>query len=175
MPEQLIKEAKNGNKEAFEKLILYYQQDLYKIARARLNNIEDICDAIQETILSAYKSIKKMKNPSKFKFWLIRVLINKCNDVYRINHKHPDISFDSLDANTLLCYSTDLETNIEFFNLLKNLTVEERTIIILYYMDNYSSKEIAHILKLNNNTVKSKLSRIRKKLEKDLKEVYEYE
>ena len=175
MTDELIKEAKKGNKKAFEKLVLYYQQDLYKIARARLNNIDDICDAIQETIMAAYKSIKKMHDASKFKFWLIRVLINKCNDIYRNNKKHNNVSYDYLDADKFLSNSNDLETNIEFLNLLKKLDIEEKTILILYYLDNYTTREIAQILKLNANTVKSKLSRTRKKLEKDLKEVYKYE
>ena len=64
--EELVAEAKKGDKDAFTQLILNIEDDLYKIARTRLNDQEDILDVIQETIISAYKSINKLKkNPTE--------------------------------------------------------------------------------------------------------------
>ncbi len=80
---QLIKKAQKGNKDAFNELMLYYEKDLYNIAKSRLYNEDDVCDAVQETILIAYQSIGKLLNPSKFKLWLIKILINECNKVYK--------------------------------------------------------------------------------------------
>lgn len=53
--ELMIKRAQKGDKEAFIKLMEKYTQDMYKVAKSRLNSEEDVGDAIQETILSAYK------------------------------------------------------------------------------------------------------------------------
>ena len=77
MNEELVNESKNGNKEAFTELILKYQKDLYRIAKMRLADDYDIDDAIQETMITAFKSIKKLKENKYFKTWIIRILINK--------------------------------------------------------------------------------------------------
>ena len=78
---ELIEKAKQGCIESFEKLILYYQQDLYRIAKIRLNTNDDISDAIQNTIINIYKNLKKLKNNTYFKTWIIKILINECNKI----------------------------------------------------------------------------------------------
>ena len=60
--EELVKKAKIGDKDAFSTLILLLEKDLYKIAKMRLKDDEDVYDAVQETILIAFKSIKKLKH-----------------------------------------------------------------------------------------------------------------
>lgn len=91
--EELIQKAKNGDKEAFTTIMLSLEKDLYKIAKTRLKNDDDIYDAIQETIIEAFKSIKKLKNTEAFKTWIIRILINKTNDIFRRKkHKKRDIA-----------------------------------------------------------------------------------
>lgn len=85
--EELIKRAKDGDKEAFTTLMLSLEKELYKIAKARLKNDDDIYDAIQETIIEAFKSIKKLKKIEAFKIWIIRILINKTNDIFRRRNK----------------------------------------------------------------------------------------
>lgn len=74
--ENLIKAAKNGDKEAFTELIFEIRHDLYKIARLRLSCNDDIEDAIQETIIEAYKSVKSLRNTTLFKQWIIKILTN---------------------------------------------------------------------------------------------------
>ena len=81
--EQLIKLAKEGNQEAFTKAILLIEDELYKIARARLDCESDIEDAVQETIIEAFYSLKKLRKIEYFKTWIIRILINKCNRIYK--------------------------------------------------------------------------------------------
>ena len=81
--DELILMAQTGDEEAFANMILYIKDDLYKIAKTRLANETDIEDAIQETMIETYKSIKKLNDPNKFKKWVIKILINKCNRIYR--------------------------------------------------------------------------------------------
>ena len=59
--EQLIEKAKNGNTEAYTQLVILLQNDLYKIAKTRLNEEADICDAIQETMITRLSTSKKTK------------------------------------------------------------------------------------------------------------------
>ena len=82
----------------------------------------------------------------------------------------PEISYESLEEKRQL-YEEDLELkkvieNINFPNIIDFLNVEERTIITMYFLEEYKIKEIAEILNLNVNTVKSKISRIKEKIEK---------
>lgn len=65
--EELILMAQAGDEEAFTNMILYIKDDLYKIAKTRIANETDIEDAIQETMIETYKSIKKLNDPNKFK------------------------------------------------------------------------------------------------------------
>lgn len=95
--EELINRAKKGDINALTDLIYDLKEDLFKIARTRLSQLDDIEDAFQETILEAHNSIKKLRDPNKFKSWIIIILINKCNRIYRKN-KRNNISFEKLEV-----------------------------------------------------------------------------
>lgn len=163
--EKLVKAAMNGDKEAFVQIIESLKIDLYKIAKVRLKDEEDILDAIQDTIVSSYKSIKKLTNPEKFKKWIIKILINKCNNIY-LQRKEKSIPFDEVSEN--LIQSENDYNNLEMEDILKYLTEEEKMIITLYYLEDYKSKEISWILDMNENTVKTKISRAKSKLKQKL-------
>ena len=83
--EELILKAIAGDKDAFTLVILEYEQELYKIAKMRLISDYDICEAIQNTMILAYKHIKKVKEVKYFKTWIIRILINECKKIYKRN------------------------------------------------------------------------------------------
>ena len=155
--DKLVMKAKKGDKDSFSQLIYIYQNDLYRLAKSRLNEEQDVYDVIQETIISAYESIQKLHKPSSFKSWLFKILINKCNDVYK--NKTNDIE---LDENLKLVNnsSSSFELN-EYLNILSN---DEKTIIILHFIEGYSFKEISKILEINENTVRSKLHRAKAKI-----------
>lgn len=173
MVDELIREAKKGNINAFEQIILNYKNCLYKIARTRFSNIDDIEDAIQETIISAFQNIHKLKDTTKFKSWIITILINKCN---RINRKKSklNVSYDDINAERYVSKS-DLSSSLNFEELMKILDKDEKTIMTLYYSENYTSKEISKILKINDNTIRRKIANARKKIERNLTEVENYE
>ena len=170
MLDELIKRAKKGDNKAFQELIIYYKNDLYKIAKTRLSNIEDIDYAIKETIISAYESIHILVNLSKFKSWIITILINKCNAIYNRKQKDNIVSYDFMEGEKFIPKVHDINSNIEFDALLRPLNSDERTIVVLYYNEGYKVEEISKILKINSNTVKTKLYRARKKIMEDLKE-----
>ncbi len=168
--EELVKEAKSGNKEAFTNLILLLQKDLYRIAKVRLNNNEDIYDAVQETILIAFESIKKLKKIQYFKTWIIKILINQTNNIYRQKNNKKIISYENIEQNKI--YNSDniekVDTILDFEFLCKILQYEERIIVTLYYMEKFTDKEIGKILNLKENTVKTKRTRAKEKIKKIL-------
>lgn len=165
--ENLIREAQNGNKIAFNKLITFYEQDLYKIARTRLN-LDDACDAVQETIIKIYKSLNKLSKVSSFKSWMIKILINECNDIYRKNISQNIVSYENYENETYFI-EKDFE-EIDFNSLIKFLEYEERIIIVLFYLEGYKTREISKILNINHNTIRSKLLRAKIRIKEYLKE-----
>ena len=75
----LVNQAIQGDREAFIRLIRDIENSLYNTAKSMLRKEEDVADAIQETILNAYKSVHTLREPRYFKTWLFRILINECN------------------------------------------------------------------------------------------------
>lgn len=171
---ELVLKAKKGDKDAFTELILQLEDDLYKIARTRLNNQEDIFDAIQETMISAYKSIGKLKKAEFFKTWIIKILINKCNDVYKNIHNAEldETVIGKQDINNPI---NNLDDNLNFEYIMKILNYDERISMTLYYLEEYTTKEIGELLKTNENTIKTRIRRAKEKVKENLKGVHNNE
>lgn len=172
--EELIKRAKKGDKEAFTQAIIEIKNNLYKIAKVKTSNEDDIQEIIQETMLDAYKYIKKLKEPDKFKAWIIKILINNCNKYYRKKYRENEI-YDNYDIEFYkenIKYNQEqqlIEDTLDFYEMIKNLKYEERIIIVLYYGEKYTTKEISKILNINENTIKTKLSRAKGKIKSTYK------
>lgn len=163
--EELVLLAQRGDVEAYTNLILEIKNDLYKICKARLYNNDDIDDAIQETMIQSYKQIKKLRDVSKFKHWIIKILINNCNKIYRQKKKYTTIDEDyNIEKIKLESNIEKMESDVNFYTLIKDLKYEERIIIILYYMKDFTLKEISNILNININTVKTRLYRAKEKI-----------
>ena len=82
-----VNEPNNSNPEAFERLINTVKVKLYKTGMAILKNDDDVCDAIQETLISAYKNFESLREKQYFDTWITRILINKCYDIIKKNKK----------------------------------------------------------------------------------------
>ena len=157
MTEHLLRKAKKGDHDAFCALMDTQTQSMYKIARTYLQNDEDAADAIQDTILSCYENLLSLKNNRYFKTWLTRILINKCCDI--LHRKKRMIYSDTLPETTV--YEDDYET-AEWHQVLAPLDEKYRIILLLYYMEDFSTKEISDILDLKISTVKTRLQRGRR-------------
>lgn len=168
--EHLVIKAMNGETEAFTELIKLIQNDLFRIAQARLKNIEDINDAIQETMITSYNSIKKLKNAQYFKTWIIRILINECNKVYNNNKRRINLFNKVTTDNKVIEIKNadivDADNRLELEQVFDMLNYDERICIVLFYNSNYSLIEISNILDLNPNTVKSRITRAKQKIKK---------
>lgn len=169
--EELIEKAKKGDTEAFGTLIISVEKDLYKIAKARLLNEDDVNDAVQETIIKAFKSIKKLQDAKYFKTWIIRILINKSNDIYKTKNKNVVLFNDIRDDQKENSYTNEnIDIKLDFNFICNKLKYEDRLIIILFYVEGFTDKEIGKIMKLNENTIKTKRTRAKQKI-KDILEL----
>ncbi len=167
--EELIEKAKKGDKEAFTDLILKNQVKLYKIAKTRLKNEVDIEDVIQETMLILYTKLGKLKDNTKFEIWLYRILINQCNNQYR-KSKVKLVSLDAIENQKEYSQKIPIEDKLDYEKLLKGFPSQEQTILLLYYSNGYTTKQIAEILNKNENTIKTKLRRMRQKIKEKWEE-----
>lgn len=171
--EDLLKRAVKGDKTAFSSIVLEYQHQLYKIAAARLDNENDIYDATQNALISAYRNIKKVKEISFFKTWIIKILINECNLIYRKRHKRI-ISFEETEIDKYISLNDaykEVESSFDFHLLLKPLNPEESMAITLFYCSDLSIKEISRLTKTNENTVKARLRNAKIKIRNNIKEM----
>ncbi len=169
--EALVEKAKKGDTGAFTELILDIKNELYNIAKTRLSDDNDINDAIQETMISAYKNINKLKEDKYFKSWIIKIMINECNKIYKSKYKNKNI-FNKLVHKEIDNYDYNIQnvnSNIDFELLINSLNYEEKIIITLFYNSNYSIKEISDILNINSNTIKSKISRSKQNIKNKYK------
>jgi len=167
--EQLIEMAKKGDEDAFTELVVSVEVAMYKIARTRLNNEEDIKEAVQETIIQCFKSIKKLKKPEFFKTWIIRILINNCNKIYNKNRKENEVLYNDQISNDLsFNYTDEVDSSIDFDYLIRNLKYEERLSLTLFYSEKLTTKEIAKLLKVSESAIKNRLLRARNKLKKEV-------
>ncbi|MEX2104755.1 MAG: sigma-70 family RNA polymerase sigma factor, partial [Bacilli bacterium] len=78
--ELMVHAAKNGDDDAFYRLILDNKEKMYRIAYSYFKNETDALEAIQEVTYRAYVRIKKLREPQYFNTWLIRIMINYCLD-----------------------------------------------------------------------------------------------
>lgn len=161
----LVKKAKRNDYQSFCELIEKIKKDLYLIAKTRLKSEDDIADAIQETIITCYNNIKFLRKETSFKSWAIKILINKCNKIYK-NPNNVNISIESNNINDFLEATENNYEKLNFENLIKDLNHEEQLILTLYYYSRYTTKEISQITKIKENTIKSKINRAKEKLHK---------
>ncbi|MGL4911585.1 MAG: sigma-70 family RNA polymerase sigma factor [Romboutsia sp.] len=166
---ELVKKAKKDNKLAFSTLIKHYESDLYRVAIAITKDEDDALDCIQETIVQVYISIRNLKNNEYFKTWLIKILINKCNELIKKNKRILELK--KADIQNL--YEPEKQ-DLDIKESIDRLDDELKILLILYYYQDMSVKDISESLEIPKGTVKSRLSRARSKLREILIEEGEY-
>lgn len=158
----LIKEAKEKNPDAFDQLMKAQLQRMYRIAISMLDNEEDAADAIQETVLKCWQKIDQLKNEDFFQTWLTRILINQCKDILKSRKRYVPIE-DIPEKGYEDDYFTD-----EWKRILQGLDKKYRIVMDLYYVEGYSTKEIAKMLHITDANVRSRMARGRNQLKQYL-------
>ncbi len=165
---QLIAAAKRGDAEAFNGLIIAYQDMAYNLAYRILGDPDAAADATQEAFISAFRAVRRFRGGS-FKAWLLRIITNVCYDRFRRQKRRPTTPLEAL-------YSIpDRKEDPESFALrqelnraiqagIQTLPYDQRVTLVLSDVQGLSYKEIAQITGSSLGTVKSRLSRARAKL-----------
>ncbi len=144
------------NREEFTKSILSCEEMLYRISMSMLKNEKDCEDAVQTAILKAYEKLSTLKNEEYFKTWLVRILINICNKQLKLRSK----TVVTENYNQI----GEPEEDLELRMLVESLPIKIRQVVVLYYIEQFTTKEISGILKIPKGTVLSRLSKGRELL-----------
>lgn len=157
-------------KEELGTLILNSERQLYSTAKTILINDQDCADAIQETIVKAFSKIGTLRNDKYAKTWLIRILINECYTLLRKSSKL--VSLEGMEGMSEMTeIETDQKTDYsDLYRAVNSLKEELRMPVILYYIEDFSIKEIAQILEITEGAVQKRLARARGKLKRNLQE-----
>ena len=174
---RIIRRVLDGDVNAFERLVLENQKNVYNLALKMLANPEDALDVSQETFLRAYRSLSGFHGESRFSVWLYRLASNLCIDLLRKRKRSGEVSLTVVNEED---EESELEIPDERFSPenaldsaeraravregLARLPEEYRHILTLREIGGLSYEEIARELELELGTVKSKLFRARKKL-----------
>ena len=162
----LLNKARRKDPAAFESLIRDELPSMYRVAYSMLQNDEDVADAIQETMLKCWEKIGTLKKSSFFKTWLIRILINNCKDILKKRRITIPIE-EAPEIPMMDNYFAD-----DWKEIIRQLDEKYRIVIELYYVEEIPTREIAKMLEISDDNVRSRLSRGRKQLEKIVTESF---
>jgi len=174
----LILDAQHGNLEAFNSLVLVYQDALYNTALRILSDEEQAADAVQDAFLSAFRALNSYRGGS-FRAWLLRTVTNACYDELRRQKRRPTTPLepetadgDEVESPRWLAdpHATpeesldqaELEHAIQ--HCLENLPTDFRTIVVLADIQGLDYIEVAAVVKKPLGTIKSGLARARLRL-----------
>lgn len=151
------------NKQEFTRRVLAVEAKLYRISCGLLKNPQDRMDAVQEAIVKAWANVHALRRAEYFETWLTRILINECHNIQ--NARKNIVQLESIPEQG--AYQGD---NKPLRDALLALEMQLRIPVLLYYMEGYKLREIAQILRIPEGTVKTRLTRAKKKLKSLLEE-----
>jgi RNA polymerase sigma-70 factor (ECF subfamily) len=138
------------------------KEKLIRIAYKYTLNDAIVEDVLSETIYQAYKNRKQCKQPEYFDTWIIRILINNCLKEIKQQSKNYELMIDIEDTKI---------QDIPLKTLVYSLSEPERTILVLYFFEKATFKEISEVLNMPESTIKTKYYNILEKLRIEFMEV----
>ena len=170
---ELIRAAKAGDRDAIVALLRQIETHVYRTAYYFLGNEHDAMDASQEAMLKIYTKIGSYEEKAMFKTWVQRIVTNVCIDKFR--RAKPTVSIEAHDM--IFSAGNQTEEQVmaasaaqEVREAIDRLPDQQRAVVVLRYLQDFSYKEIADSLNLPLNTVKSYLFRARQQLQTMLQE-----
>ncbi|MGN0629987.1 MAG: RNA polymerase sigma factor [Ruminococcus sp.] len=160
-----IKLAQQGDTAAFARLYETVYKQLYYTAYYALgNNEHDAADAVSETVIDAFDSIKKLRKAESFKSWIFSILSTKIKQKQKACYEYPE-NIEEINLSENFSYSS-----AELKEAIYKLPKIDRTILSLSVLCGYRGEEIAKICGMNPSTVRSRLSRIKAALRLQLQD-----
>jgi len=155
---ELVERAQRGDHEAFDALATAAYHRLYAIARRILRDGYAAEDAVQDTLLKAWRELRGLRDPDRFDAWLHRLLVNACHDQARRARRRPlEVDVPVIDRPSARDDFADLVDRDAIEHAFLELTVEHRAVLVLTHYLGLTGPEIAAILRIPPGTVHSRL------------------
>ena len=159
-----------------EKIMIDYGNELVRLAFTYVKDTGIAKDMVQNTFIKCYKNLGSFRFDAQIKTWLYRITINECKDYLKSwNYKKVQVrSFINETARSVLPSTEktviDKYNNEEIKENIFLLPKVYREVIYLYYYESLKTEEIAKVLDISVNTVKTRLRRAKQRLELKIKE-----
>lgn len=169
---KLIEECKSGNFNNFRKLVELTSPFAYSVAFRMLGNEEQAKDVVQETMVTIWQKLKKIKSAEVYKTWIYRVVVNKCYDVMRSRKRNQEFVADEetwrLISNRLSegpsATLEIAETTTIIGILTERLSSKQKAVFVLSDMEGLSNNEVSEITGISKSAVKANLYYARKNI-----------
>jgi RNA polymerase sigma-70 factor (ECF subfamily) len=169
---KLIEECRGGNMRNFTKLVGLSSPVAFSVAFRILGDEDQAKDVVQETMVTIWQKLKKIKSPEVYKSWMYRIVVNKCYDKLRIRRRNPEFVADELTwAHISNRISEDTSSDLEndetaqIINQLTNkLSPKQKVVFILSELEDMQSDEISEITGLSKSAIKANLYYARKNI-----------
>lgn len=184
--ETLVRMASNGDLDAFNQLVLHYQNLAYNHAYALLGDSDSAEDATQESFIKAFQAMNRYRGGS-FRGWLLKIVTNSAYDILRRSHRHPNLPLFPTDENGdeiesapwLIDPEASVQDAVEqndlsmdIYKMLDELPPAYRSVLTLIDINELDYVEAAEALKVPIGTVKSRLARARMQMKKKLQNCF---
>lgn len=150
------------SEEQMESIIQTYGDLLYRTGYILLGNPHDVQDILQEVFIKYMEKAPSFRDKEHEKAWLLKVTANTCKDCLRFKKRHTYSSLEDLEN---VCTAP---SDVSLFKDVLALPLKYKTVLLLYYVEGYQIREIAHITGLSENAVKKRLQRGRNALKEQL-------
>jgi RNA polymerase sigma factor (sigma-70 family) len=182
---RLIEVARGGDLEAFNALVLHYQDVVYRLAYRLMGEADSAADAAQDAFISAFRKLDTYRG-GNFKSWLLRIVSNTCYDELRRRKRRPTTALDDLPGGdsddgpplpaAMLSpeeVAQQGELGAALADCINGLSDDQRTVLIMSDIEGFSYQDIADGTDVQLGTVKSRLSRARLAMRRCLEAVQE--
>lgn len=177
VPSDLIKSVKEGERQAFGKLIDLCSQYVYAVSLKMTGDVDDAHDAAQESFIKVWDKIDSYNFSFKFSTWLYKIVVNTCLDSLRKRTRYQEIfkqldPHDQHDHGYSNCPLAELEAKqmIDFIHIIADsLSAKQHAVFVLHDLEECSQDEISSILGMSKGRVKSNLHLARKAVRKSVK------
>jgi RNA polymerase sigma-70 factor, ECF subfamily len=179
---ELVRAVQNGNKKAFDLLVLKYQHKIVSLVNRFVHDYDEAQDISQEAFIKAYRALKNFRGDSAFYTWLYRIAVNTAkNHLAAKKRRPPAEDIDSKDAEQISLNSglKDIATpernlvrddiRAAIVDAMDNLSDELREAISLRELEGLSYEEIAEVMNCPVGTVRSRIFRAREAIDAKLK------
>jgi len=166
---EIIERVLAGETDAFGILVDRYQDEFAAYAKYMTGSMDEAADVIQESLVRAYRSLRRCRDPERFKGWLFRIVSNQCRThlARRRSRSSRPLEHHALELEALENPGTDAELadlRRRVHEALQELPSEQREALILRYVEGLNVREIADFVKATVSAVKMRLLRGREAL-----------